>query len=178
MGIHQNDNLYWGKCMTIQKILVVHHVRTTPQKGLLQGTLRKAKLKCFDYPAWWTYKKQWKMAIEIVDFPIKNGDFPWQNVRSPEGNHALRAMHLKFVDLIVWNCLSLQQSHRAVQDKLKPTYHWQVFGKCLIFLTIPWQMQMSGPAITASIHEDPWDLNYETPKLKKSKAAIHDINIQ
>ena len=25
------------------------------------------------YPAWWTYKKQWKMAIEIVDFPIKNG---------------------------------------------------------------------------------------------------------
>ena len=26
------------------------------------------------------------MAIEIVDFPIKNGDFPWQNVSSPEGN--------------------------------------------------------------------------------------------
>ena len=25
---------------------------------------------------WWTYKKPWKMAIEIVDFPIKNGDFP------------------------------------------------------------------------------------------------------
>ena len=25
---------------------------------------------------WWTYKKLWKMAIEIVDFPIKNGDFP------------------------------------------------------------------------------------------------------
>ena len=24
------------------------------------------------------------MAIEIVDFPIKNGDFPWQNVSSPE----------------------------------------------------------------------------------------------
>ena len=29
-----------------------------------------------DYPAWWTYKKQWKMAIEIVDLPIKKGDFP------------------------------------------------------------------------------------------------------
>ena len=28
---------------------------------------------------------QLKMAIEIVDFPIKNGDFPWQNVSSPEG---------------------------------------------------------------------------------------------
>ena len=26
------------------------------------------------------------MAIYIVDFPIKNGDFPWQNVSSPEGN--------------------------------------------------------------------------------------------
>ena len=25
------------------------------------------------------------MAIEIVDFPIKNGDFPWQTVSSPEG---------------------------------------------------------------------------------------------
>ena len=25
------------------------------------------------------------MAIEIVDFPMKNGDFPWQNVSSPEG---------------------------------------------------------------------------------------------
>ena len=34
------------------------------------------------------------MAIEIVDFPIKNGDFPWQNVSSPEGTqideHLLR----------------------------------------------------------------------------------------
>ena len=27
----------------------------------------------------------WKMAIEIVDFPMKNGDFPWQNVSLPEG---------------------------------------------------------------------------------------------
>ena len=25
---------------------------------------------------WWTYKKLLNMAIEIVDFPIKNGDFP------------------------------------------------------------------------------------------------------
>ena len=28
-----------------------------------------------------------KMAIEIVDFPVKNGDFPWQYVSSPEGTH-------------------------------------------------------------------------------------------
>ena len=26
------------------------------------------------------------MAMEIVDFPMKNCDFPWQNVSSPEGN--------------------------------------------------------------------------------------------
>ena len=38
------------------------------------------------YTLWWTYKKQWNMAIEIVDFPMKNGDCPWQNVSSPEGN--------------------------------------------------------------------------------------------
>ena len=37
------------------------------------------------YPAWWTNSLQWKLAIEIVDFPIKTGDFPWQNVSSPEG---------------------------------------------------------------------------------------------
>ena len=23
--------------------------------------------------------------VEIVDFPMKNDDFPWQNVSSPEG---------------------------------------------------------------------------------------------
>ena len=32
-----------------------------------------------------TYKKLLKMAIEIVDFPMKNDDFPLQNVSSPEG---------------------------------------------------------------------------------------------
>ena len=36
---------------------------------------------------WWTNGLQLNMAIEIVSFPIKNGDFPWQNVSSPEGNH-------------------------------------------------------------------------------------------
>ena len=34
---------------------------------------------------WWTNSLQLKMAIEIVRFPIKNGDVPWQNVSSPEG---------------------------------------------------------------------------------------------
>ena len=35
---------------------------------------------------WWTYKKLWKMAIEIVDFPMKTGDFPLLCGCSPEGN--------------------------------------------------------------------------------------------
>ena len=34
---------------------------------------------------WWTNKKLLKMSIEIVDFPIKHGDCPLQNVSSPEG---------------------------------------------------------------------------------------------
>ena len=39
----------------------------------------------FTSTLWWTNILPWKMAIEIVDFPIKNGDFPWRNVSSPEG---------------------------------------------------------------------------------------------
>ena len=40
------------------------HTFLSSKKGLTLATL------------WWTYKKQLKMAIEIVVFPIKNGDFP------------------------------------------------------------------------------------------------------
>ena len=36
-----------------------------------------------------------RMAIEIVVFPMKNGDFPWQNVSSPEGSRT----HF-FLDLV------------------------------------------------------------------------------
>ena len=32
------------------------------------------------------------MAMEIVDFPIKNGDFPWQNVSSPEGRSQINTV--------------------------------------------------------------------------------------
>ena len=38
------------------------------------------------------------MAIEIVDFPIQNGDFPWQNVSSPDGIKALNQL----TDAEVW----------------------------------------------------------------------------
>ena len=40
------------------------------------------------------------MAIEIVDFPIKNGDFPWQNVSSPEGNDLSRSRARQRDDII------------------------------------------------------------------------------
>ena len=40
------------------------------------------------------------MAIEIVDFPIKKGDFPWQNVSSPEGT-----LDIKLLDLEGHICL-------------------------------------------------------------------------
>ena len=46
---------------------------------------RKYQFPFFWDTLWWTYKKQWKMAIEIVDFPIKNGDFPLLCESSPEG---------------------------------------------------------------------------------------------
>ena len=39
------------------------------------------------------------MAIEIVDCPIKNGDFPWQNVSSPEGISRLFPMFPNFLDV-------------------------------------------------------------------------------
>ena len=34
------------------------------------------KTETGNHTLWWTYKKLLNMAIEIVDFPIKNGDFP------------------------------------------------------------------------------------------------------
>ena len=40
------------------------------------------------------------MAIEIVDFPIKHGDFPLQNVSSPEGTFNHQPAQKKTKDLI------------------------------------------------------------------------------
>ena len=39
------------------------------------------------FTLWWTNIAIGHGPVEIVDFPMKNGDFPWQNVSSPEGNH-------------------------------------------------------------------------------------------
>ena len=38
-----------------------------------------------DITLWWTNIAIENGPVEIVDFPIKHGDFPWQNVSSPEG---------------------------------------------------------------------------------------------
>ena len=43
------------------------------------------------------------MAIEIVDFPIKNGDFPWQNVSSPEVYTA--ALQMLMLNVHPWQIL-------------------------------------------------------------------------
>ena len=32
----------------------------------------------------------WTWPIEIVDLPIKDGDFPWQTVRLPKGTHCFK----------------------------------------------------------------------------------------
>ena len=57
-----------------------------PSKSCCSSSLRRSSRESFSsiswrHTLWWTYKKLWKMAVEIVDVPIKNGDFPWQNVK-------------------------------------------------------------------------------------------------
>ena len=48
---------------------------TTTTKGFVHTRVNHGrKLRGFTF--WQTYKKLLKMAIEIVDLPIKNGDFP------------------------------------------------------------------------------------------------------
>ena len=42
-------------------------------RGCVQCTYEKGRVDVIWYTLWWTYKKQLNMAIEIVDFPIKNG---------------------------------------------------------------------------------------------------------
>ena len=83
---------------------------------------------------WWTNKKLWKMAIDIVDFPMNNGDFPWQNVSSPEGsdkigmlyacwNHTrekLLALNCKQPE---WNTRLFHQVLEANQSKTSRSWH-------------------------------------------------------
>ena len=41
------------------------------------------------------------MAIEIGDFPNKNGDVPWQNVSSPEGSINFNGMNIH-LPAVLW----------------------------------------------------------------------------
>ena len=59
------------------------------------------------------------MAIEIVDFPIKNGDFPWQNVSSPEGIKGVKH----------------QKSWSVERFSLKPELSWKASFKVPFFET-------------------------------------------
>ena len=55
---------------------------------------------------WWTNKKLLKMAIEIVDFPIKNGGSFHCYVSSPEAtlnNHENTPMVLQYGGLMMLN---------------------------------------------------------------------------
>ena len=49
------------------------------------------------------------MAIEIVDFPIKKGDFPWQNVSSPGRVH--RTTNLNHGFSIEWGITTVSMDH-------------------------------------------------------------------
>jgi hypothetical protein len=55
-----------------------HHPSPSP-------TLRTKITIAIKYPLVNVNKKLLKMAIEIVDFPMKNGDFPDRYVKLPEG---------------------------------------------------------------------------------------------
>ena len=61
-----------------------------------------------------TNKKLLKMAIEIVDLPMKNGDFPIKNVSLPEGKHRKALIQLRMTRFPVINH-TLFQHHQQTQ---------------------------------------------------------------
>ena len=61
------------------------------------------------------------MAIEIVDFPMKNGDFPWQNVSSPEGNICSIDAALLIDDYIIRGGIRGYVEIRPAQTPVKRT---------------------------------------------------------
>ena len=67
------------------------------------------------------------MAIEIVDFPMKNGDFPWQNVSSPEGITRFQPLKISFQPFpqslrdLLGSCVRMR-SLCPVHQTLQPWY--------------------------------------------------------
>ena len=60
-------------------------------------------------------KSYWKWSIEIVDLPIKNGDFPVRYVSLPEGNLK------KKMDSAIW----MSVTHQALLAKEAATKRWR-----------------------------------------------------
>ena len=74
-----------------------------------------------------------------VDFPIKNGDFPWQNVSSPEGNqgnHSQMAARFSLWNILIYPdyfivktmCILCTQKHTA----LCPIFWAMCFHLCAV----------------------------------------------
>ena len=91
------------------------------------------------FTLWWTYKKLLNMAIEIVDFPSKNGDFPWLScyVSSPEGK-PLKPLVLRRSSRrpreLPWSCLAVGWRRRLQAESTRclvvwPWNHRKTIGK-------------------------------------------------
>ena len=63
------------------------------------------------------------MAIEIVDFPIKNGDFPWQNVSSSEGNHHIIITMMSIITMYIYHYEATKNNYETTLP-LCPRNHW------------------------------------------------------
>ena len=72
-------NISWGPFLTgIQKKKLQRPHRDVPGMTPIYGglTIRIYEWIQWKDTLWQTYKKLLKMAIEIVDLPMNNGDFP------------------------------------------------------------------------------------------------------
>ena len=62
-----------------------------------RGLWRYITIVAMVYTLWWTYKMLLKMAIEIVDFPMKNGGSFHFYVSSPEGINQLKTGEVRLL---------------------------------------------------------------------------------
>ena len=66
----------WRKKKQLHPEHVTWHLKFELQNWFCSGYDGFFTCSNVEFTLWWTYKKLLKMAIEIVDFPIKNGDVP------------------------------------------------------------------------------------------------------
>ena len=119
------------------------------------------------------------MAIEIVDFPIKNDDFPWQNVSSPEdkheNKHLLELLHdtcsISDLDVsMIFGGTGLQSAHQFVRPKVFPVLSWPhihdpmtqwIHGPLVVIRTIPswqWVLWNHFPVTSTLHHPKNWEI--------------------